>query len=162
MKLVNKDGKLFGKINIIDILVVLLIVAAAVFAVVKMTDFGGSESMPVAKYEFKMEKVRMQTVEAWSENAMGIIDAENKTQMGDIVNISYEPARELVQKSDGSYCISEHSDRYDVTLTLQANVKETEKGYYTLDNTYIAPGKTMGLSNGYAQTFGEIISLEIK
>ena len=161
MKLINKDGKLFGKINIIDILVVLLIIAAAIFAVFKMTDFGKSENMPVAKYEFKIEKVRMQTVEAWSENALDIIDAETKTQMGDIVSISYEPARELVQKTDGSYCISNHSDRYDVTLTMQVNVKETEKGYYTADNAYIAPGKTMGLSNGYAQTFGEIISMEV-
>ena len=162
MKLINKDGKLFGKVNIIDILVVFLIVAAVIFVGARIADSGNGSTMQTAVYKFEIEKVRMQTVEAWAKNSLGIVDAEGKDLMGDIVSIYYEPARELVKKADGSYCIAEHSDRYDVTLTLNVAVNETDKGYYTANNVYIAAGKTLGLSNGFAQTFGEITDVSIK
>ncbi len=162
MKLINKDGKLFSKINIMDIIIVLLVVAAVMFIGSKMTGSTQDTSLKTAEYEFEMEKVRIQTVEAWQKNALGVLDAETKDAMGDIVKISYKPARELVKQSDGTYVIAEHSEKYDVTLTLRVGVNETDKGFYTADNIYIAPGKTLGLSNGFAQTFGEITSLNIK
>ena len=162
MKLIDKNGKLFGKLNIIDLVVVLLIIAAIVFIGMRLTGGHESSSLKTAEYTFKIERVRKQTVDAWTKNAVGIVDAENKDHMGDIIAISYEPARVFVKKSDGTYAIAEHTDRYDVTLTLTVGVNETDEGYYTENNTYIAPGKDMGLSNRYAQSFGVITGLTIK
>lgn len=162
MKIIDKNGKLFGKINIVDLAVVLIAVLAIAFIGIRMTGGKAETSTKTAEYTFKIERVRQQTVDAWAKNAVGIVDAESKDLMGDITSISYEPARELVKKSDGTYTIAEHTDRYDVTLTIEIGVNETDAGYYTENNIYIAAGKELGLSNGYAQSFGAITNVNIK
>ena len=45
MKIVDEKGKLFGKINLIDLLVVIVLIAAVLFLAVRLTK--GSDGNPV-------------------------------------------------------------------------------------------------------------------
>lgn len=54
MKIIGKDGKLFGKINIIDFLVLLVLAAAVIFAGVRILDRGHNASMTIEEGEDKL------------------------------------------------------------------------------------------------------------
>ena len=47
--MIDKNGKLFGKINIIDLLIILVIVAAAAFFAVRYLGGGGEDSVGSTK-----------------------------------------------------------------------------------------------------------------
>lgn len=80
MKIV-KNGRLFGKLNIVDVLILLVVIAAAVFLVVRMTGGKGGETIaveepsaqPNLRYTVLCEDVPL----TQAENAVAAVTAED-------------------------------------------------------------------------------------
>lgn len=161
---INKEGKLFGKVSIIDIFVVLVILTA-VFGIYKRF-FTVNERVAVTEeqleYQIKVTKVRQGTFDALSKLGP-VYDATTKEYMGEIVKVDAEDCFEEQKLADGSVVSSKIPDRMNIIVTVNVSGHSSSYGYYTSENKYLAAGCSYVLASKYAETTGKISSInEIK
>ena len=93
-RFLDERGRIFGKVNIVDILVLLVIVAVVVFAVVRVSG-GGTNTIPV-KVTFTVEAVRSDDVAAievkWQPG--GTVSNDTGTVLGTLETITTNATRE--------------------------------------------------------------------
>jgi hypothetical protein len=87
-------GRIFGKVNIVDLLVLLVIIAVVAFAVVRMTG-GSSETVPV-KVKYSVSAVRQATVDALAQRLQtdGSVSDDGGTALGKVVDVVATPTLE--------------------------------------------------------------------
>jgi hypothetical protein len=129
--LLDEKGKLFGKISIIDIGVLLLIIALLGGAYYKffIVDKGNNAAkFDTLEYKILVRAVRQYTVDA-IETGADIYDVKTDSPMGKIVNKEVLPATEQLTKADGTMVIAEKPGRFNVLVTIQVPGVETEHGF---------------------------------
>ncbi len=159
--MINKEGKLFGKISIIDILVVIIIIAVA--AGIYLRFFKPVETIQVQTEKFSytvcVEKVRNFSVDAL-RNMGGVYDTETKEYLGEITEIiSVEPTKDTGVTSRGNTVAIEYPERYDVTLKIETDGSVGANGYYTSTSRLISVGGELELTTKYIETTGAVISV---
>ena len=162
MKIIDEKGKLFGKINVIDLLiiVVVFVLAVATFIKFRTSDTYMSKDT-VIEYTLLVENIREQTIDAIKEKTDGIVDYETKKEIGDIISSERSTARELEMLNDGKYKEVEFKDKYDLLLTIQVKGTETADNYYTLSGKKLVVGDNITIYNEYASTGGTVKSIKI-
>lgn len=163
MKLVDEKGKLFGKINLVDlgIVVLILMAVAAVCGKLAKDRFADKENVTIA-YTICVRGVRQQSVDAISIKKEDIVDAEKDEALGDIVNIEQVPAQEFVETVDGEYKIAEYPDKYDLYITVETDGIMSADGYFTESGKKLLYGDTIGLNNSFSQMFGVVEKIEVR
>jgi len=129
--LLDKKGRLFGKISIIDLGMLLLIVVLMVGAYYKffMVDKSNNAAkFDTLEYKILVEEVRQQSVDAIEVGA-DIYDVKTDSPMGKIVNKEVLPATDQLTKADGTVVIAEKPERFNVLVTIQVPGVETEYGF---------------------------------
>lgn len=151
--IINKDGKLFGKISVIDIAAVLIVVILAAGIYMR---FGGkaatsvvSDSRPV-ECTFFIKNVRMFTIEAL-EKSDKVYDKTSKAYIGDIVDVRYEDGMYQVNMADGTFEPVAPDERYNAYVTVRFDGKASDDGYYTKANKYLGAGSSVVINTKYAQ-----------
>lgn len=159
--MINKDGKLFGKISIIDILVVLAIAVLALGVYSRF--FTGNEKVETAssriEYTMKIKEIRLGTVNALADFKGPITSDTTKEYMGDIVDVTYTNAVKGVELDNGKMKESEIPERYDVTVTVQVDGNVNQSGYYTATNQVLTAGSNHVFSSKAAKTTGTIMDV---
>lgn len=162
MKIIDEKGKLFGKINVIDLLIIVVVFALALATFIK---FGTSDSYlsrdRVIEYTLLVENIRTPTVNAINEKKDGLLDFETKKEIGDIVNTELSNASELELLNNGKYKNIEYKDKYDLLLTIQVKGTETTDNFYTLSGKKLVVGDNITIYNEYASTMGKVKSIKI-
>ncbi len=163
--MINKEGKLFGKISIIDILVVLAIVVAALGIYTRF--FVGNTKVETAsshiEYRLKVQNVRIGTVEALERYKGAIYDTDTKEYLGDITAVEYTEATSGIETSNGQIKEAVLPERYDVLVTVNVDGKVNDSGYYTANNQALAAGSSYVFQAKAATTTGRIYDIyEIK
>ena len=158
-----KDGKLFGKISIIDIFVIILIAALALgiysrFAVSNASV--ATQSQPL-EYTMKVSNVRIGTVNALKDYMGPVYDDTTKEYLGEITEVTYEKAKIDVALANGQLKASESPDRFDVLLTIKVDGNVNEKGYYTANNLNIGAGSNFIFSSKAAITTGVVQDIHV-
>ena len=157
---INKEGKLFGKISVIDIFVILVIIVAAFGVYTRF--IAGNETVETnyskIEYQMKVKKVREASVKAL-EKGGSIQDSITKEYMGEIVSVEAVPCMEEQKMADGTFVMSEVPERFDVYITLNVDGSSNKAGYYTKDNKNLCVGSSLIVSSKFAETTGEIISI---
>ena len=162
MKIIDEKGKLFGKINVIDLLVVIAIFALCLGTFVKFrTSDTYLKKDTVLEYTVLVENVRTPTVEAVNQKKTGILDYETKKEIGDITDLDTMTAKELEFLNDGTYKEIEFSDKHDILLTLKVTGTETTDNFYTTSGKKLIVGDTLVIYNGYMSTSGTIKSVKV-
>lgn len=137
MKIIDEKGKLFGKLNLIDLLVVLVLIAALIFLTLRFVkrdsaDPATSTSSSKLTYTVMVPGVSSQLYE---ELQRQLTAADNRDQLmasGEmldayIVDLVAAPHVNYMTNSDGIVITSvEQGDnaRYDLTFTVEANVSD--------------------------------------
>lgn len=159
--IVNKEGKLFGKINIIDILVVLALLVAAFGIYTRF--FVSNEKVATAskhiEYTMKVEGVRRGTVDAL-QNYSPISNAATGAGVGEIINVTYTDATKNVEALNGSMRLSKLPERYDVYVTVRVDGNVNPSGYYTASNEAISAGSKYVFMSKYAKTTGTVTEIK--
>lgn len=139
MKIIDKQGRLFGKLSIIDLLVILIVVVlAAAFYLKRNVKEHTSPVTPTTSitYEIKIPGVRDEIL---SEFQVGdqVYDTDNDSgnAIGTIREIRVEPYRLNATLTDGSYTVGEVEGRNDVYLTLEGSGLISGGRYY-VNRTY--------------------------
>lgn len=156
-----KNGKLFGKISVIDIIAVICIALIAFGLYAKFTsDSDAVSSTEKTDFEFvyKVNSVRDYTVDGFKKGGP-FFDKETKEYMGDVVGVRAEPAVMQISMTDGTYKKVDVSDKFDVYVTVRTSGKASSLGYFTNDNKYIGAGSTLNAWSKYTTTGGEIVDL---
>ena len=129
--LLDEKGRLFGRISIIDICVVLLIIAliGGVYYKFFMVDKNqNAAKFDTLEYKILVEEVRQQSVDA-IEIGADIYDVKTDSPMGKIVSKEVLPATDQLTKADGTVVIAEKPGKFNVLVTIQVPGIETKYGY---------------------------------
>ena len=148
----DKKGRLFGKVNVVDLCIILLVVVAIFATVYK---FGFSAHKDVNQSSIKIEYVlKVSGIRDFTVNSMetGLEIYEDKTNkfMGVLKNVETEPAKDYVLKSDGTFNYAEKPDRFDAYLTIESDARILDGGYFANGNKEIGRYSNINI---YSQKF---------
>ena len=116
-RFLDDRGRLFGKVNIVDLIVLLVIIAVVVFAVVRMTG-SSSKTVPV-RVTYVVEAVRQATVSALQ--AKGTVTDDGGTGLGKVQDVVVTPTLVEVPTSDGGLKAVESPVFSDVSIVVLGN-----------------------------------------
>lgn len=142
-----KDKKLFGIINSIDIL---LVVILAIVALIAYKILIGSSTTVSSKYVATTCTIRLENLPkgAYSYINEGdeIYDNETKTFIGKVVSYEVEDYEKVTEDlEDGEYTTSLVPNRERIFLKLNVEVGDFDSDLITANNYYIKVGKQVFL-----------------
>ena len=116
--IINKEGKLFGKIRIVDIAVVLIVILLAIGI---YTRFSGNTKVVVSNGQkiectFVVKNLRQYSVDELKKGG-AMYDKTSKELIGTITDVRVESGRYNVNMMDGSYKEAIPEGRYNVTCS---------------------------------------------
>ncbi len=139
MKIIDRQGRLFGKLSVIDLLVIaIVVVLAAAFYLKRNVKEHTSPTTPTTSitYEVKIPGVREELVEQFTVgDAVYDQDNDSGNAIGTITEIRVEPYVLNATLTDGSYTTAEVEGRSDVYLTLEGSGLISGGRYY-VNRTY--------------------------
>lgn len=176
MKVIDEKGRLFGKVNIIDLLVVLLVIAAAAFLVLRHfsnTDAGEETPEETINVTYQVQVARVEPViyETVEKQMEGAEDGRLQLYSSDtdkfldayIVNFETKPHVEYVITDQGEVKRVESSGedkRMDVVFTIEAET--TNPNTHAVSNQHLRVGLGHYLKTTFFEFYGTIISIEVE
>ncbi len=127
MKLIDEKGKLFGKLNIVDLVVVVVIVAIVATVVVRFTssklNANGLNPATPDQYCYITAYSSLQVPEVAEALKVGdhIVNSGKYTD-AEIVDIKVEPAAYVGVNSEGEAVYSEHPLWKDITVVIREKI----------------------------------------
>lgn len=151
--MIDNKGKLFGKINIIDFIVVLIIAIAIILAGIKFNINPVKENVDELTFQYTLEVkgVRNFTVDAFQEGDE-IFEGKSENSLGKIVDIKTKPAEKYITNANGEINITDIPEQYDLSLIIECNGVKGEKGLETITGENINLNKTINIFNKYCKT----------
>lgn len=160
MKIVNEKGKLFGLINIIDLIVVLILALIVVGGASRL------KTKPIIVNEdskavitFEVSDVRMATVE---NIIVGdpIYHYDKGGFIGNITDVKVEPYKEPVE-SNGQWVNAEIPEKYVATFTVDADVRDNPD-VIIAGNEQTRIGVQFRVKNKRIAFFGTVMKIEVQ
>ena len=120
--IIDKKGKLFGKINVVDIAVVLIIVVAVAVTYFK---FNMSEHSDVTEYKTSVTyTINARNLRNFTTDAVDVgeilYDKASDKPAGKIIDKKVSPSKEYITCADGSIVKADLPDRYDLELVVES------------------------------------------
>lgn len=157
----NKDGKIKGKFNIIDLLVIVLILAVIGGIILR---FGSSMTTAVKsneefEYVVRVEAVRPYTVEVLNKKGV-VTDKNSNMDLGEIISVEAEQATLSSQRADGKLVDAELPGKQNVLVTIKTQGKESDNSYITADSNELSVGRMTEIYTKYVHTTGMIVEVK--
>ena len=161
-RFIDENGRLFGRISVIDVFVLLLVVILAVAAFVKFnlldTPLTTTNTVKVT-YTVEIKTLRLTTTEMFRPGDSLFTDAY--TYVGVITDVKVTEAAVVESLIDGTFAHGIAHDRYDVLLTVEAQAT-TSNGRYYADRLYeISANSSERFQTRYVETTGTIVTLTV-
>ena len=158
----DKNGKIGGKISIIDIGVIVLIFAAAIGLVIRFTSGTTTAvtSNETFRYVVKVNAVREYTVKALQKGGI-TTDKKAEKVLGEIKDVEVGDAKMQSTTAEGKIEWSNLPDKYTCYVTIEAEGRESEDGYILDDTTELSVGRSVDIITKNVKTSGEIISVDV-
>lgn len=158
----DKNGKIGGKVSIIDIAVIVLILAAVLGIGVRFMSSAttAAKSDVALKYVVKVSAVRGFTVDALKKGEL-LTDKKSEKELGKITDVQEDAAKIQSTTADGKIKWAELPDKYNCMVTVEAQGRESDNVYILDDTTEIAVGREVELITKYVKTTGEIVKVEV-
>lgn len=161
MKIINEKGKLFGIINIIDLLVIVILAILVVGGVKRV-----KTSRPDMVSETKEAIVTIEVSEVRKPTIDGLVVGDpiyhydKGNYFGEIVDVKVEPFKEPVESGDGKWVNAEVPDRYVAIVTVKAEAVETPD-VIIIGGEQTRIGHQFRLKNKRVSVFGTILGVEV-
>lgn len=126
--MIDKEGKLFGKINIIDLLFLIILVVAVVGGASRFKESPiTAESTSKGKMTLLVDNVRVASVESITEG-QELYSNDKGTYLGKIVGKTVKPYEDVVEYK-GQWVNAPVPDRYSVYLDVDVDIKDSDTSY---------------------------------
>ena len=138
--IIDKDAKLFGKINIIDFFIILAVFAVAVFAFLKLS--GGSSVTVINSTEEKTIEMKFYVpdVENFRVEAMAVgdnlYDDSKNLFLGKITNLDIQDAAIFNADAQGNTIKSNKEGYSSMEITTELRATPFENGILIAGNRY--------------------------
>ncbi len=173
--IIDKKGKLFGKVSIVDLFVVLVIFVGIVgiFMTKAKLDKGDVQSdasqmliQSSAEKDVLEIKLKLKEVRDVTRDAIVVGDTvylvQTEKVLGVISRVESEPAVRNVETDNGIVYSAVVPERYDVTIVVETSGKEKEDGFYTDTNQKLLYGKEMEIKTSTIQSIPRIDGISVK
>lgn len=150
--MIDKNGKLFGKINIIDLIVVIVVIAAvAVFGFAKISQKNNAAASVSNEItlEFATDEVNDYVLEHVKEGEP-IYDFDKDVELGTVTSFEVTPSKVFNVNSEGKVVASEKEGFSGVTITGKVQGQLTPLGAVVGGETY-GVGHTLTIRVGKAK-----------
>lgn len=139
--MIDKKGKIFGKINVIDCLFLLILIVAIVGGISRFKDSSITvESTSKGKMTLLVDNVRTPSVENITEG-QDLYSYDKGVFMGKIVGKTVRPYEDAVEY-EGQWVNAPVPDKYSVYLDVDVDIKESDK-------SYVVGGEEVRVGNEY-------------
>ena len=153
MKLIDENGRLFGKLNVFDLVVaVIVIVGIVAMATRLITPADQKGTWDTAVYTVEFVGVEECYTEAFRP---GDTLYENKKEMGTITQVEVSLTRTPHAVSDGTVKMVERAMAYNVLITVETDRFNKAEGAHVGAQELLA-GTSHKFSNGYATATGVV------
>lgn len=161
MKVINQKGKLFGLINIVDLIVLVLIIAAGI-SVFKLK--GDTAANPLAgnneiTYTVKVEGVQPEVLADIENHLPSQLMAAGKLLDGEVVSVESSPAVLTTSDEDGNVLQSVDNSKKDLVFTINATMP-ADSVSMELGTQEIRTGKSHIVKTKYFELTGTILSVD--
>lgn len=157
-----KNGKLFGKINLFDLLTILLILVL-IFAVgMKFLSNKETEANTMeVTYELKVESVRDATVEAFHKDDK-IYHYQLDEVIGTVENVQASPATDPMNTLSGEAIEAPVEERFDVVVTVKGTAVRHSNGNLMIGKVKLVEGTKFRAATLFANCEAEVQNLQWK
>jgi len=156
--MIDRNGKLFGKISIIDLGIIILILAFAAGVYVKfgvLDQTNTSTTSETITYTVKISAVRGLYYQQLKVGD-AVYEGDNGTNIGVITDIYKEAASISYVDTDGQTKKAPAQDRYDIYLTIEGDGSVTN-GRYLINRTFeIGVGSSKSLSTKFVEFTAQV------
>jgi len=159
----DKNGKLFGKISIVDLVVILIILVVAAGGVYRFTAPGAAVSRGDATVDFtiRIEGPRAFTLENYAPG-LRVYDNRANQFIGHVVGFRYEPHTISRTLNDGRVIFAEWPDHVTIYLDVQAQGRYTDTGIYVEGTYEITANSVIMIRTRYVEVEGRIDSVWVR
>lgn len=163
MKIIDRNGRLFGKISVIDVLVVAVVLVMAVALYVKNNHkeiTGTSVTNTTITYQVLVSGVRNYVGDAVQEgDFLYDMDRSSGGSLGQITNIEKLPGTKLAEFKDGTVDTVPVEDGVSLLLTVEGSGLISE-GRYLLNRIYdLGVNSSRNYYTKYAQFTGTVTAI---
>lgn len=162
MKWMDHNGRLFGKISIIDVLVLaaVLVMAAALYVKSNQTHTGTSVTNTPITYQVLASGVRNYVADAVQVgDYMYDQDRSSNGTLGEITDIQVLPGDKMAELNDGTVDVIPAADSVNLLLTIKGSGILSE-GRYLLNRVYdLGVNSSRNFYTPYAQFTGVVTSI---
>ena len=161
--IIDKNGKLFHKVSVIDILIILVILLCIAGAFIRFSGLlGDNKATPVQiEYVLKVNQIRDKGADAIMKKGELYSSLSDEAYMGTIVNVEKNVNDDYSVLVDGSIVKTSAADRYDVLITVQVDGRQTGTSLYTKDGKRIEIGSLEYIATKWVSAEAEIKSVKI-
>ena len=164
MKIIDNNGRLFGKISVIDVVVLLIAVVLAAALYMKTNTMTHTSAAPT--YDTITYTVICHGMPSFVENTIrvgdSIFDEDNLNvgSLGEIIDVQYLPGTEFVETEIGTVGYVPKEDSVNVLLTIQGKGM-IEGNNYMLNRIYhLGVNANRNLCTPYVHLRGIVASIE--
>ncbi len=129
MKLIDEKGRLFGLVNVLDLLFVLILAVAIVGGAKRLKGTRVvNDTSRRASVEFLVKEVRQVTVDNIKVGDE-VYHYDKGTYFGKITKTWVEPYTEKVESGDGAWVMAQVPERYNVHIIIEGDMQESDQAY---------------------------------
>ena len=155
--MIDNKGKLFGKINIIDLSVIFIILLALILTFIKFNynPIKNDKTQTTIQYTLAVKGVRDFTVNAFKEGDE-IFESVSENSLGKIISVHTKDTEKYMADANGDFKLATVPEQKDLFLTIECNGVIGDKGLETITGETLQLNKTLTIFNKYCQTSFEI------
>lgn len=161
MKLIDEKGKLFGKINALDLTIVFIVILLCVGTYLKffaLNNTSVTQNMVPIQYDIKIQGSRQFLADALREGDE-VFDKTSGNSIGKITSVTQKPAKQYIQLLDASLKECDLPNRYDVIITVDAQAVERDGGYLVNRSYELMMGTNKNFRTKYANATGKVVRI---
>lgn len=129
MRVIDEKGRIFGRLNIIDFLVIILVIAVVAMLGIKLAgrNSQGVTNATKLTYTVKVTAVEPEVYQSVLENIPGQLMASGELLDAYVVDVQASPAVNgaSLNTTGGALDITLRNDLLDLVFTIEANVTNT-------------------------------------
>lgn len=131
MKIIDKRGRLFGLINIIDLFISIILIALIGFGVYKVFKVNPTVAVNTEKVTmvYMIQEVRDVTYNAIEEGEI-VKDYDKNTVYGKVAKKEALPATKMINTADGRMVEAQIPNRFDVKIYIEGDAVVSKTGVY--------------------------------
>ena len=161
MKIVDEKGRLFGKVSLIDVFVILAVLVLALGYLYNRTsqDIQRIIRADTPMYvTFLVEGVRDFSLDAVQEGAI-VFRQHERIPLGTVAYIDDGTAYDIIVREDGTAGLVPVENRYNMYITIYAVGSITDTGYFVNGTQQMAVGGRLSLQSNNLLTMAMIYAV---